>query len=299
MPRQRRLSGTMRRGDFALMVGPSVVVMVLLLGIPLIYTLLWSVQQVAYQGAGEFVGLQNFSRALNDPVFRSAVTFTVGFALVNTVLVIILGYGLALLLHRARRGRAVFLGFLLVPFVLPPVVAATAFSWLFDDNFGGLVNFVVNAVTGQQFLWFSSTWPNRILILAETLWTTVPFVMLVFLAALKTVPADTLEAATVDGASWWQRQRFVVIPALGAVTRFLVLISIMDGLRLFDALIPLAPSAESIGTSSVSLYVYRRAFARSQQDLGLGSAVNVLMMIAMLILIAPFIRQIYREVRAA
>lgn len=288
----------MRRREFAVGVAPSIIVMVALLALPLAYTVVWSLQRVEYGSPGQWVGLDNYRGVLSDPMFHSAVGFTVGFALSHTAVVLVLGYGLALLLHRARRGRSAFLGILLVPYVIPAVISATAFSWLFDDSFGGLANYVLQKITGEEVAWFTSTWPNRTLVLIAATWSAAPFMMLVLLGALKGVPEEQLEAAVVDGANWWQRQLYVVIPTLGPMFRFLTLISIMGSLGLFDALVPLAPNAQTVGTESMSLYVYLNAFARDQQNLGLGSAVNVLMLLAMAVLVSPFVRQVYREVKA-
>ncbi|MBB3088637.1 carbohydrate ABC transporter permease [Nocardioides albus] len=268
-----------------------------LLAVPLVYSIVWSFQSVQYGMPGEWIGLDNYTRVLTDQTFHTAVIFTVGFALVHTGVVMALGYGLALLLHRARRGKSMFLGILLTPYVIPAVIGATAFSWLFDDSFGGLVNVAIDSVTGQTVQWFTSTWPNRTLVLMAATWASLPFMMLVFLGALKGIPGEQLEAATIDGANWWQRQWYVVIPMLGPMFRFLALTSIMGGLGLFDALIPLAPNAQAVGTQSVNLYVFQNAFARDQQNLGLGSAVNILMLLVMFTLIAPFVRQVYREVK--
>ncbi|MGW1144166.1 carbohydrate ABC transporter permease, partial [Streptomyces sp. NPDC002454] len=181
--------------------------------------------------------------------------------------------------------------------IIPAVISATAFSWLFDDSFGGLANQLVEKLTGEHVEWFTSTWPNRSLVLVEATWAAAPFVMLVLLGALKGVPDAQIEAAIVDGANWWQRQRHVVIPLLGPMFRFIALIAVMGGLGVFDALVPLSPNAQTVGTQSVSMYVYENAFARDQQNLGLGSAVNVLMLIVMCALISPFVRQVYREVK--
>lgn len=288
----------MRRRDLFIGAGPTLAVMVLLLGVPLIYTIVWSFQSVEFGTPGEWIGLGNYARVLQDAEFQSAVAFTVGYAIASTIVLLALGYGLAMLLHHAGRGKSVFLGVLLVPYVVPAIIAATAFSWLFDNSFGGLVNFVLEKTTGQQVQWFTETWANRGLVLLAGVWLGAPFYMLVLLGALKGVPGEQLEAATVDGANWWKRQWYVVIPTLGPMFRFLALIGIMNALGVFDVLIPLAPNAETVESQSVSLYVYQQAFARDQQNLGLGSAVNVLMMIVMFILVSPFVRNIYREVKA-
>lgn len=287
----------MKRRDFAIGVGPSLAVMVALLLVPLAYSIFWSFQKVEYGARGSWIGLDNYVRVLNDATFHTAVGFTVGFALVHTGVVLVLGYGLALLVHRARRGKSTFLGLLLVPYIIPAVIGATAFSWLFDDSFGGLVNVVLERVAGVEVEWFTSTWPNRTMVLLAATWASLPFFMLVLLGALKGVPEEQLEAASIDGANWWQRQRYIFIPTLGPMFRFLALTSIMGGLALFDALIPLAPNAQAVGTQSVNLYVYQNAFARDQQNLGLGSAVNILMFLVLCVLIAPFVRQVYREVK--
>ncbi|MEU5363992.1 sugar ABC transporter permease [Streptomyces sp. NPDC005925] len=288
----------MRRREFAVGVGPSVIVMGALLVLPLAYSVIWSLQKVQYGSPGHWVGFDNYTQVLRDPMFQTAVAFTVGFAIAHTAVVMVLGFGLALLMNRVRRGRSTFLGLLLMPYVVPAVISATAFSWLFDNSFGGLANHLMEGIFHQEIRWFTSTWPNRGLVLAESVWAAAPFIMLILLGALKGVPEEQLEAAVVDGANWWQRQWHVVIPMLGPVFRFVALLSVMGGLGVFDALVPLAPNAQAVGTQSVSLYVYQMAFARDQQNLGLGSAVNILMMVVMLALVSPFIRQIYREVRA-
>lgn len=288
----------MRRRELLIGVGPSLGIMLLLLGVPLIYTIIWSFQSVEFGTPGTWIGLTNYTRVLQDPVFHSAAFFTIGYAIVSTTVLLILGYILAMLLHHAGRGKSIFLGVLLVPYVVPAIIAATAFSWLFDNSFGGLVNVVIEAITGQQVQWFTDTWANRGLVMLAGVWLGVPFYMLVLLGALKGVPNEQIEAATADGANWWQRQWYVVIPALGPMFRFLALIGIMNALGVFDILIPLAPNAETVDSQSVSLYVYQKAFARDQQDLGLGSAVNVLIMLVMFVLVSPFVRNIYREVKA-
>lgn len=281
------------------MVAPAAVLMTALLMVPLIQTVWWSLEKVTYGSPGIWTGLSNYGAVLGDSRFRNAVLFTVIFTLVATLIKIVLGYGLALLLNMTGRVRPLFLGLLLLSYIVPTVIGATSFSWLFDSNFGGLVNFFLGKVGLPDVLWFSSMWPDRIMLLANVVWHEVPFALLILLAGLQGVPPEPLEAASIDGASWLQKQRFVVIPALKGLFGFIALISIMDGLRMFDALIPLAPNAVGLQTESIMLYVYNIAFAAGTQDLGLGSAVSVLTVIIILILLAPFIRQTYREVRRA
>lgn len=289
----------MRRKEFLLMAGPSALLMTVLLVVPLIQTFRWSLQEVSYGTPGTWVGLSNYAEVLQDSRFHSSVLFTVVFTLVAVAIKIIIGYVLALLLDRTGWSRPIFLGLILVSYIVPTVIGATAFSWLFDTNFGGLVNFVLAKFGVEEVLWFSSTWPNRVMLMANVVWHYLPFAVLILLAGLQGVPEEPLEAADIDGASWWQKQRYVVIPTLAPLFGFIALISIMDGLRIFDALVPLSPNAVSLESESIMLYVYNIAFAAGDQDLGLGSTVSMLTMIIILILLVPFIRQTYREVRRA
>ncbi len=290
----------MRRKEFLLLVGPSALIMTVLLVVPLIQTVVWSLQNITYGEQGTWVGLSNYVEVLKDEQFRQAVLFTVGITLIGLIIKLLFGFGLAVLLQRAGRARPIFLGLLLLSYIVPTVIGAVAFSWLFDSNFGGLVNWVLQHLgVSNPPLWFSQEWPNRAMVLANVVWHEIPFSILILLAGLQGVNTESIEAAQIDGANWWQQQRYVVIPALGPLIAFISLITIMDGLRIFDALIPLSPSAVSLGNQSVMLYVFNVAFAAGDQKVGLGSAVSVLTMVIIFVLLVPFIRQTYREVRQA
>ena len=187
---------------------------------------------------------------------------------------------------------------MLVSYVLPNLVGAVAFSWLFDDNFGGVVNRLIGFFGGSQVLWFTDQVPNAILVISNTVWHMLPFAMLIILAGLQGVPAELKEAAKIDGANGFQTHLNVIIPTIRGVLGFVTLITIMDVLRMFDNLIPLSPQAQNIGNESIMLYVYSVAFADGAENLGLGSAINVLTILLILIMLIPFIRGIFKEAKA-
>nr|WP_240897893.1 sugar ABC transporter permease [Kineococcus vitellinus] len=267
-----------------------------LLLVPLVTTVVWSFQNVPVGRPGTFTGLSNYSELLSSTRFRGAAAFTVGYALVATALKVAAGYALALLLARVRRGRTVLLGLLLASYIVPSVVGALDFSWLFNDVFGGVVNQVLGVV-GLQVNWLVDTWPARLLVVLHALWHEVPFVVLVLLAGLQTLPAEPMEAASLDGANWWQKQRYLVVPALAPVFTFVLLISVMDGLKVFDSIRIMTPAAEQLGTESLMTYVYQVALGDSFR-LGMGSAVNVLTMVVTLVLLVPFLRSTWKGARA-
>ena len=288
----------MRKREFWLLVGPSMLVMFGLLVVPLYRTIEWSFQEVQYGGAGVFVGLQNYTAALTDPRFGRAVLFTVVLTLVVTAALVVLGYIIATLVNQIGRLRPVVLGILLVAYVLPAVVGSAAFSWLFDTNFGGVANLLFTKLTGTEILWFTDVWPNRVMIILFTIWHLLPFSMLIILAGLQGVPDEIIEAAKIDGATSLKSHLFVIVPTIRGVLFFVTLISIMDVLRTFDQLIPLAPQAVEIGNESIMLYIYNIAFREGSEQLGLGSAVSVLTILLILLMLTPFIRDTFKEAKA-
>ena len=269
-----------------------------LLVLPLVRTVQWSFEQVRYGSPGSFVGLDNFVYALTDPRFHRAVAFTVIVTVITTVILLVFGYIIATGVNRITTSRPLVLGILLVSYVLPNLVGAVAFSWLFDDSFGGVVNRFIGLMGGTQVLWFTNQVPNAILVIANTVWSMLPFAMLIILAGLQGVPNELKEAAKIDGANAFQTHISVIIPTIRGVLGFVTLITIMDVLRMFDNLIPLSPQAQSIGNESIMLYVYSVAFADGAQNLGLGSAINVLTIVLILIMLIPFIRGIFKEAKA-
>ncbi len=289
----------MRKREFALLVGPSMIVMFGLLVVPLYRTIQWSFQEVQYGTAGVFVGLQNYTAALTDARFGRAVLFTVVLTLVVTAALLVLGYVIATLVNQIGKLRPVVLGILLVAYVLPAVVGSAAFSWLFDTNFGGVANLAFTKLTGAEILWFTDVWPNRVMIILFTIWHLLPFSMLIILAGLQGVPDEIIEAAKIDGATSLKSHLYVIVPTIRGVLFFVTLISIMDVLRTFDQLIPLAPQAVEIGNESIMLYIYNIAFREGSEQLGLGSAVSVLTILLILLMLTPFIRDTFREAKAA
>lgn len=287
----------MRRREFLGMVSPSLIVMFALLLFPLYKTVEWSLQRVNYGEPGTFLGLDNYTQALTDPRLGRAVLFTVGLTAAVVAVLLVGGYLLAVLVNGLRRSRPWVLGILLVSYVVPNVVGATMFSWLFDSNFGGVVNLLVTELTGQEILWFTEPWANRVVVALNTVWFMLPFAMLVILAGLQGVSEEVVEAARIDGAGGWRIHWHVIVPSIRGVLGFVAIISIMDVLRTFDQLIPLSPQAPQIGNESIMLYIYNVAFQDGGQQLGLGSAVNVLLIGLIALLLSPFIRDMAKEAR--
>jgi multiple sugar transport system permease protein/N,N'-diacetylchitobiose transport system permease protein len=285
----------MRKREFAVLAGPSILVMASLLLLPLYRTVQWSLQKVDYGSPGEFVGLDNYKQAFSDPRLGDAVVFTVTLTLLVTAVLVVAGYVLAVLVNGLGRWKPYVLGLLLVPYVIPHIVGATMFSWLFNSNYGGVVTWAIERLGGPEILWMTDTWPNRFLIALDVIWSMLPFAMLIIIAGLQGVPDEILEAAKMDGASPVRTHLSVIVPSIRGVLGFVALISIMDVVRTFDPLVPLSPQAVQLGNESIMLYIYNVAFRDGGQNLGLGSAIDVLLILLIIVLLSPFIRGVARE----
>lgn len=287
----------MKFREAAIFTAPSVLAMVSLLTVPLILTISWSFQNISFGAPTEWIGLDNYREILHSGRFGHAVTFTVGFALSLTAITMVLGYVLALMINFVGRFRAVFVGIFFIPFVLPTVVAGSVVSWMFNNTFGGVVSWLLSLV-GVDIGWQLSAGPARFLIMTTEIWHGIAFPLIVILAGLQTIPSERLEAAAIDGVNWWQRQRFILMPSLARLLSFIALITIMDGLRIFDSIAVITPAAQSVGTESVMTYVYAVALG-AEQRLGLASAINVLTTLITVVLIWPFIRNTFKDVKGS
>lgn len=287
----------MKRHQFLMFVAPSALVMIALMAWPLSLTLYRSLQRVSYGVEGVFVGFGNYTQTFSDTAFWKAAGFTTLYTAAMTIGKIVVGYLTALLLNAVgTKMRSVFLGLLLVPYVVPTVIGALVFSWLFNNSFGGLVN-VGLAPLGIAPGWLTDPGTAKVLLIMHSIWHESAFGTLVILAGLQTVPRERIEAASLDRAGWWQTQWNIVVPSLRGLIAFIALVSIMDGFRVFDSVRMITPAASTLGTESLMTYVYNVALAETQQ-LGLGSAINVLTMLVIFICLIPFIRNTWREMRA-
>lgn len=284
----------MRRREFAGFVAPSVVFMTVLMVVPLVLTVYLALTSYTYGSTPVFIGLGNFTELFSEGAFWSSTGFTVFYTVVTTALKLLAGYGLALLLQHAIRGRSVFLGMLMVPMIVPPVVGALVFSWMFRDDLG-LYDWLLGRL-GFDVAWFSEPGPARTLLVLQDVWHEAVFAGLVLLAGLQGLPKEPVEAAQIDGANWLQQQRYVILPALRGLIVFVTIMSVMDGFRIFDAISVITKGGPGGATESLMYFAFDVAIG--QQRLGLGSAVGIVTVLGILVMLYPFLRNTAREVRA-
>ena len=223
-----------------------------------------------------------------DNEFLGALRFTMIYTFVTLPFVLGIGFLLALGVNGVSQNlKGAFISASLLPFIITPVVAALSIKWLFRDN--GLVPYLLSQV-GVQVFWMAQAWSARLLIIVYGIWHVVPFAFIVLYAGLQSVPQDALEAATIDGASRWQKLRYVTLPHLMPLIVFITLIHLMDAYRVFEPVMVLTQGAF---TTSVQYLTYHILLQESNPYK--ASAAAVLTLIGIVFLLIPLLVKTYRE----
>ncbi len=281
----------MKPREFWAFVSPSVVVMTVLMVFPLFTTIYLSFFNFNFGVAPKFIGFLNYTRILEDSRFWSAMQFTLFYMAVSIPIQILLGFGLALILNEITALKRFFISLYLVPYIVTPVVGTLAISWLFKDR--GFITWLLSNI-GVNIQWYADATAARGLLIGYGIWGAVPFIMLMLYAGLQAMPSDPIEAAIMDGATWWQRVRFVMIPYLRPIFIFIGMVNIMDAYRLFDSVAVMTQGGPGNATATIMYYTYSVAF--QEQLLGRASASIVLAVIVIITLLYPFLRQTYFDI---
>jgi multiple sugar transport system permease protein len=240
-------------------------------------------------GSGD-VGTSVKPQADTKNEFSGALTFTLTYVAVTTPFILGGGLLLAMAMNAVtQRLKGAFIAASLLPFIITPVVGALAIKWLFRDQ--GLVPHVLSQF-GVQIFWMAQAWSARLLIILYGVWHVLPFAFIVFYAGLQSVSQDTLEAATLDGASKWQKLRYVTLPHLMPLVVFVTLIHVMDAYRVFEPVLVLTQGAF---TTSVQFLTYD--ILMQQNNPFKASAAAVLTVLGIAVLLIPLLRKTWREQR--
>jgi multiple sugar transport system permease protein len=220
-------------------------------------------------GELRFVGLANYAYLLADPRFHAALGTTLYFTAVALAAELALGLGFALLLDTSFRGRGLARAAVLVPWAIPTVVSARLFAWLFNPDVGLLAR----ALPLEGATWLGTPGYALHAAILVDVWKTTPFVALLLLAGLQGLPADVLRAASVDGASPWQRLWRVTLPMLRPTLVVAALFRALDAVRVFDAVYVLTGGGPANTTETLSIYAYKTLMRAG--DFGYGSTLAV------------------------
>jgi multiple sugar transport system permease protein len=265
-----------------LLCAPAAIVMVAVTGWPIIYSVWLSLQRydLRFPDQREFVGLSNYVAVLSDGYWWTAFGVTSLITVVSVVIELVLGMLLALVMHRTLVGRGLVRTVSLIPYGIVTVVAAFSWFYAWNADTGYLADmFGAEAPLTQQI-------PSLLIITLAEVWKTTPFMALLLMAGLALVPEDLLKAASMDGATAWQRFTKVMLPVMKPAILVALLFRTLDAFRIFDNIFVLTKGAND--TSSVSMQTYNNLI--KGLNLGIGSTMSVLIFIAVAIIAFIFIK---------
>jgi len=214
-------------------------------------------------GTSHFIGLRNYTRAFTgtgSDDFWSAFSFTTLLTLVTMVFELVIGFGMALIMNKAFRGRGLIRASVLVPWAIPTAVSAQLWLWNFNPNG------VINQVFHTSFIWTGSHWPSFWAIVIADVWKTAPFIALLVLAGLQIIPNEIYEAAKVDGATALQSFRRITLPLVKSAVIVAVLFRMLDVLRIFD--LPFIMTNGANGTETLSTIAYKESIQQIHPSYG-------------------------------
>jgi multiple sugar transport system permease protein len=266
---------------------PAVVIMLAVTAYPLgnaFYLSLFN-YRLTSPDAKKFVWFGNYWTVLQDKLFWEDVLTTAVITVITVIVELVIGLAFALVMHKVIFGRRTIRTAILVPYGIVTVVSGFAFRYAFQNDSGFVNQWFGWLGFGNDFAWFSHTWSSFFVIILSEVWKTTPFISLLLLAGLAQVPEDISEAASVDGATAWQRLFRVILPNMKAAILVAVLFRSLDAWRLFDNVFIMTGGQQH--TETLSFLTYRQAVTRT--ELGLGDAIGVLLFITVMIIAAGFI----------
>ena len=272
------------------MVSPSMVLIALVAAYPILYAIWLSLHEYSVRVAGlsRWAGLRNYTTALQDSAFWSALVTTLIFTASSVFLELLIGLAMALAMHSAFRGQGILRTVVLVPWAVLTVVTGIMWRTIFESPQG-----LVNSIIGGDTVWLGQEPHALIVIIVADTWKTAPFMALLILAGLQTIPGEIYEAAKVDGATMWQRFRKITLPLLTPAILVALIFRTLDALRIFD--LPYILTKGANGTTTLSL-IAERTFAENR-IYGLGAALSILTFIVVMIVSFTYIRVVGGNIR--
>jgi multiple sugar transport system permease protein len=297
VPRRRVVSARSRgsrwldRQFAAITALPTAVMMLAIFGIPLLFSLSlsfrgWSLDQSLF--AGRFVGIANYTDLMSDPEFVASMVITLCYTVAVVAVEMTLGLAIALALNVDLPFIGFFRTVLVVPMMMTPIVAAFCWRLLLDPSNG-----VINYWIGAHIVWLGQPGTARLSVAIVNVWQNAPYVAILLLAGLRSLPREPMEAAAIDGASRVQTFWHVTLPLLRSYLLVAMLLRTIFEFRTFDNVYVMTSGGPANATMVLSMFTYLASFQRF--DLSLGAAASWLMLLISLLLCTLFIMAVRRR----
>jgi multiple sugar transport system permease protein len=259
-----------------LYVAPALIFVAAFVLVPLGQLIYLSLTNTSLLGGGEWVGFANYEKALGDKAFWRALGFTVKYTIVITPILIGLGFGLALLTAQNTRLRLLTRATVFLPVVIGLGTSSLLWYWLLDQQVGLFNKILLDlGLVAEMPVWFTKADPALIGVIISVTWKVVGFGMILFVAAIQSINAEVLEAATIDGASYWRQIWKIIIPLSMRTILLVTLISAIGSMLAFDQFY-IMTGGNPRGQTFTSVYlIYQNSFISFK--LGYGAALSIIL----------------------
>ena len=260
---------------------PFLLLYVLFIIGPALYGLLMSFfsTSLVKPGLGSFVGVDNYAEALQSSAFWTSLWHTIWFTILTTPPLVVLAFVLALLADRVSRGRWFFRLAFFAPYVLPSAVMALIWIWIFTPGLG-LLETALGKIGISSPNWLGDESVAMVSLAIATVWWTLGFNFVLYLAGLQDIPRELYEAAAIDGAGPWQQIRMITVPLLARTTTLVVVLQVIASLKVFDQMYIMTAGGPNFSTRSVLQYIYDEGFTNFR--VGYASALSMLFFLVVL-----------------
>lgn len=283
--------GLSDKATAAWMIFPSLAFVIIFALYPVLDSFYLSLHQIVLglPELGEpFVGLENYRILIGDPVARHSFFVTIAFVLFSTALELLLGLGIALVIHQPFKGRGWVRAAVLVPWAIPTVVASQMWRYIFNDQYG-LANLMLFGNEVSRYIpWLAYPGTAFMAIVLADVWKTSAFAGLLILAGLQVIPDELYDAARIDGANAIQRFFRITLPLLRPALLVALLFRTMDAFRVFDLVFVMTQGGPADATQVLQFYGYKTLFTEGM--LGYGTTISVSVFLAIFILSLFYIR---------
>lgn len=278
---------------------PALVFLLGFVAYPMIYNIVMGFEGLNLQtlaGTAPFIGFDNYRAALEHPAFRTAFWNTIVFTVLSIVFQFWFGFGLAILFSKEFPGASLMRGLILMGWMLPMLVKATIWKWLFAGN-EGVLNFLLQSVNlfEDPILWLTQGGTAMFALILTNVWVGIPFNMLLLAGGLITLPQDLYEAATIDGANGRQQFFWITLPLMRPTMLSVLILGVIYTYKVFELAWVLTGGGPMHMTELLATLSYKLSF--QQFEFGLGAAVANILFVMLLLVGAVYLRLVSREER--
>lgn len=281
-----------------LLLAPTLLVVAAMAAFPLGYSLVLSFRQwklAQSNTPGDFIGLQNYTNLLlDDPEFWETVRVTCVFVGADVLATLVIALSVALLLRKAGRVNSLARVLLMLPFVMSPALIGISFRFFLNPEYGVLQAALASMVpwfAGK--VWLADSTLSMVAVVASDVWHWAPYMTLVILGGLASIPAETQEAAKVDGASSWAVFRDITLPQLKPVIAIVLLLKTVFALKAFDTIYTLSSGGPGTSTQTLAYFVYQTAF--NYYDMGYAAAAAYVLTAVLMVLAGFYLRLLFKK----